>query len=90
MTTWNDIQNCYEGRYIILNLVSDKISLINVVEFATRISYDSHTFKIKLRSGGEIHFPSTLEPYIDDEDRLVCINDDGDFIFITPSPVQPV
>ncbi|GIM48440.1 hypothetical protein DNHGIG_39890 [Collibacillus ludicampi] len=88
--TWEELFGPYEGRYIILDLITTKISLMNVVEFATRISYDSHTFMVELRNGGKIHFPTTIEPYIDEDDRLVCVNEDGDSLYIIPSPVQPV
>lgn len=88
--TWEDLFARFENQYVIVNVESDAVTIQNLLVFLTRITEDSHYLTLETRGAGRIRFASIYEPYLDEDDRLVCVNEDGESITLEKTPAQPV
>lgn len=88
--TWEELFSRFENRYVLVTLDTDAVTIRNLPVFLTRITVDSHHLTLEVRGGGRIRFASTYEPYLDEEDNLACINDEGGSLTVGLAPAQPV
>lgn len=88
--TWRDLLPLFEGRYVIVSLDSGTVEIRNLPVFLTRIHEDSHHLILEVRGGGRIRFESIYTARLDEDDRLVCISENGDSITVELAPAQPV
>jgi hypothetical protein len=90
--TWEDLFARFENQYVIVNVESDAVTIQNLMVFLTRITMDSHHLTLETRGSGRIRFTSINKPYLDpyEDDRLICVNEDGESITLEKTPVQPV
>jgi hypothetical protein len=88
--SWENLFARFENQYVLVNIESDAVTILNLVVFLTHVTLDSHHLTLETRGAGRIRFASIYEPYLDENDRLVCVNEDGESITLEKTPVQPV
>lgn len=88
--TWEDLFARFENQYVLVNIESDAVTILNLVVFLTHVTLDSHYLTLETRGTGRICFASIYEPYLNEDDRLVCVNEDGESITLEKAPAQPV
>lgn len=88
--TWEELFRPFEGRNVIINADTNILVLKNILVYIKQIRVGDENLILDLNGNRQITFFSIYEPYLDDKDRLVCMNRKGESISIELSPVQLV